>query len=531
MISFLASIILSVKNFFNNLVDSFNIFFDIGEEYVAENIKNGKIFYDFYEVEKRVYKISYRFCKQTYASPPAQRTLGVFFRWTKVFENIPSIKKILEVLFEISVIYKNFSKSLIFSLSFGVFPLVSLLIYLLVTYTHLFFVYFIPIIIVILLIESALFYFIDKRVKNEKISFLSNLSNFPEVILLFLFYIFSCTFILFLFTFIIFLFIPSLNIFALPPIILLVILMLGFLVLLSILYLGIWVDQAYFIVLLEKEAAIPALVRGAMLLQKSIYSVLIDYLVVFLIFSFIVYNAFLYLKDPALIFVLAFILHFSLLFAYAWRKKTLQLSPITIDLPRRKKPLYFFYVLFFVGIVSYIAFSSITVRSYKQFLSFYEKWKLEKDILNDFQLYQNIEYGFSIGYPRSWSVYQWNNKSVTLHYNANNTSLGRVSVNIEILSPNESNYYKIKDSKVGEVIYETTKNEYIKKVSNLLLGGYNGFKYKSIREGSLTEYRINYLVLRGERVYKISLVSVDPVIQQAYTKIFDLMIGTLLFTK
>lgn len=542
MLSFLASIILRIEKFFDNLIESFETFFDASEEYLSVNIKSGKIFYNLREAEKNTSKSASKHAKGMYKSALLQKFLWLFSSLLKVFLAVTIIKTFCEILNYMRIIYGRFAKYLILFLLFGVFPLNGLLLYLLFSSPSLFFICLIPIIIALLLIESILFSFIEKRENNEETSiaksFLFSLHTLKSIIILFLFYILLCSSILILVILVFSFFIQSLNILASGSVLLfiysLVALLLASLTLSAIFYLSILVSQAYFILLFEGEDPLLTLIRIGMSLRRNLLPILTYYAAIFLFFLTVLYLVFLYLSNMALVFILAFIVHFLFLFSYGVRRRFLIAHKTTIELPQKKESLFsfLFSIFFFVGIIGYTAFTSFVIQSYPKAFDLYAKWQFDRDIQKDFLQYVNNENAYSIFYPKEWRIYPWNNKSVTLYYNANNTASGSISVNIDVLPLSETNYFQLHYAESGAIIYNQARNEQITKVDNLFLDGYSAIKYTEIRtDPSLTEYKTIYLVLRGNDVYKISFVTVNSVLQKSYDRIFGLMIDTFKFIR
>ena len=137
-----------------------------------------------------------------------------------------------------------------------------------------------------------------------------------------------------------------------------------------------------------------------------------------------------------------------------------------------------------------------------------------------------------IYYPKDWGVYPWSDKSLTFHFNTNKTSAGIVSVNIDIYSVAETDYTRLNYIKPGTVLFDQSTNEYTTKISSLLIDHQEAIKYTLVKPiATGTQYETNYIVLKDGEVYKISLVTVDSISQQNYTKIFEMMVNTLRFNK
>ncbi len=142
MISFLASIIVGIGNFFSNFTKSYDSFFDLSEEYLSKNIKNGKVFYDLGEIEKQVFGLIKDSIVHRYKSSSTQGLIYKIINLFKVFISIPIVNKFYAVLRDMHTVYKDFSKYLLSVLILGVFPVVVAAIYLFIVKPELFFFIF-----------------------------------------------------------------------------------------------------------------------------------------------------------------------------------------------------------------------------------------------------------------------------------------------------------------------------------------------------------------------------------------------------
>ncbi len=540
MLSSIASYILSIQKFFGGSIGSYDKFFEDAEDYLSKSITNGKVFYDLGEFQKKIFILGIKFIVRQYKSPSVQAKVFQIDNLVNLIKKIPIIDKLCSLFVDIHKHYLKFSKYFLLFLFFGIFPIVITLLQILNASPAQFFIFFIPIFLILLFLESGLFIFIEKHENDDNISlarsFLLALENFESVILIFLFYILLCGTLLLSLASLLSLSTQIITMLEgntiLLFIYLLIILFLCISILFFCIYLSILVYQAYFIALLEKKNSIQSLVRSGFSMRKNILDITIFSVVFYLSTLLLAFFAFIYLSDIALQFIITLILHSQFLFTYSIRKKLLIPRLDTKELPHQR-PLSLFFIFFlFVGIIGCIAFASQILRYYPSVSDLYAAWQYDRELEREFKPYINSNNNYSILYPKNWNVHNWNNNSVTIHHNVNNTSSGRISVNISVLSVSETNYFRLDSVKPGTVIFDKVTTENTIKLSNLLLGGHDAIKYSVIIPfPDFTEYQINYLVLNGDKVFKISFVSVDSVFQQTYTKIFETMINSFRFTK
>lgn len=540
MINFLASFITGISKFFSGLIEWFNNFYDACGEYVSKNIKNGKIFYDLGSIQKKLFILGIKFVIHEYKSSLIQNFLKQLTKTYKKISAIPIINKFLYLLSDIKYLYKKQAKNIILILFIILFPIVIFAINLLNSSPSKFFIYIIPILLILIFFESGLFMCIEKKERNEDTSLLKCLfapANYRTVILLFLVYIFIfCSLILiliFIITFSIQSFVLFENNILLLYLSSVLILFLCLTLIFAIIYINILFYQAYFIAILDKEEAMLTLFRSRLAISKNIlYSSI--YSIIFCIFSFLmVFFAFIYFSDTALQFIITFILHSTFIFSFVLRRDLFQSQlNITKNLEAPKNIKFIFIILLFIGTIGYADLTSLTLQYYPSISQTYAVWQSDRDLSQNLQPFTNTENGYSILYPKNWSIYLWNNKSITFHYNVNDTKSGTIEVNIDILPISQTDYYRYEYITPGTIIQNLETNETITREANLSVDRYDAIKYRVVKIGpENTQYEIAYLILKGDNVYKIRFVTVNTIFQQTYTKTFNTMITTFRFLR
>lgn len=540
MISFLASIILGINKFFSNFYNWFNDLYDLTGEYISKNIANGKVFSDLFKLVFILLKLLIKLIIYIYKSPLVQKILASIRNAFIFISDFPIVHKFLEIFRDINKIYKKQTRLLLLILFLIFFPVIIATVNLLNNSPSQFFIYIIPIFILILFFESGFFIFIDNNEKNIKTSFFKSLLspfNFSTIILHFLVYIFisSCLVLILTFIFVLAyqLFILLDNymsyLFICSAIIIYLILSILFL----IIYLNILFSQAFFTVILENESIIQSLKRIGIIINKNILYTFVYYIAFYIFTIILLLTALIYFSDIALQFVITFILFLYFLFAYSFRR--VLFLPYLSDQKKLKTRNIFtliFFMLLFICAIGYIALSTLFLRFYPSISQFYFAWQSDRDIAQSLQTYYSVENGYRVSYPKDWKIYQWNNKSVTFHYNVNNTSSGTISINVDVKPLSLTDYFRLELVPPGTLIQNLETNETITRDVNLSVDGFDAIKYRDVRLGpSGVQYEITYMIRKGDDVYIISFVTVNTIFQQTYSKVFDTMISTFRFLR
>jgi hypothetical protein len=284
---------------------------------------------------------------------------------------------------------------------------------------------------------------------------------------------------------------------------------------------------------LEQIDPVQAWINSARSLRKNIVYICLNAILYLVCAGSIIIFGFFYLSDIALLGLVAFYLHLWFLLMYATRETLAQPVTLTIQPRKNLKFLQLYKLLLFLGIIAYTALTSLGLRNYQAVINMYTTWQKERDFAIQFETFTNKEYNYSIAYPKKWSIYPRinNNSHITFYYNENNTTSGRISADVIILSHADIDFNRLDVIEPGTEITDTIKNEKIIKLENLSLGGHDAVKYTLTRAiDGQTEIQINYAIRKQDQIYKISFITADPIIQQNYTNTFDRMIQSFSFT-
>lgn len=178
-----------------------------------------------------------------------------------------------------------------------------------------------------------------------------------------------------------------------------------------------------------------------------------------------------------------------------------------------------------LGVFSYIAISTLTIRVHPNILAFLEAQRPGIEVVNEFVTYTNEKAGYSIDYPKSWSVYAWSNNAITIYTNTTGTEAGGIKVNIESRPAKNSNYFYLFEANPGLVIYDTGTKNVTTKIANVVIKGKNAVMYtytKTDEKG--TEFQTHYLMRVEDKLYDISFVTMNKELESTFREIFYAML-------
>lgn len=540
MLTFLANIIVGFIHFISNFINSYDTYYENTEEYLSKNVQNGRIFYDIGTIEQKSYKASLKFASKEYKSKPVQNMIIHFRLFLNNVADIPVVAGFIRVLVNMQNAFNNCSR-LHLIIIFVIFPFIAYLINQINTSLPRFFVVLIPVILVLLFLESGLFSYINKRQKDDKSSLAGEYfgapGNYHSVVLVFLFLFFiECSLFLALIQLSSFS-IQLFKIFKDNALLLYTasyfLLFISLTVFILIVYMGILMFQASLIAILEKADPVHSLNKAMQILNKNLfysftYTGSISILILFLV-SF----TFFYLSDFALLIVLTFIIHIIFLFSYGFQKTFSE--PDSQAAQSHKSGLFNFFlfsIFLLTGVVGYVAFSTFALKNYPSVSALYFAWQHDRELEQQFKRFTDQTGSYSIFYPNEWTIYRWNEKSATFLYNVNNTSSGKLTFTVTILPVPESDYFRLNSVAPGTVIVNTETNESSTKIVNMIIDGFDAVKYRTIKPNAgFTEYTINYMVIKNDNIYKISFAAIENLFLQTYSGTFDTMLSTFHFIK
>jgi hypothetical protein len=184
------------------------------------------------------------------------------------------------------------------------------------------------------------------------------------------------------------------------------------------------------------------------------------------------------------------------------------------------------------GIVCYLLFAGILIYLQPHILANIQSQKQNTIDTYNLTPYQNNYYGYTISYPKAWTLYEWKNKSITLYNNESGIVINGIWISISVSSLLQSNYVALYESRPGLVSYNGGAKNLITKIANISFQKYTGVKYISIITGPQnSEYHIHYLIHKNDQIYDIDFMNLNQITQNANRDLFDRIIRSFQFTK
>lgn len=235
--------------------------------------------------------------------------------------------------------------------------------------------------------------------------------------------------------------------------------------------------------------------------------------------------------DVGVGFLLLLIFHATFLFSYLLRKR-LWITPHSEGERSKGIPESWFVVGFIFGTFSYVLCMLFTLSYHSTLIQFINRIQQDRVISQELITYMNAEYGYTIDYPRSWSVYTWQPNVTTLFDNNTGTFIGGIWVNMTVTYAKNTNYQALYAAKNATQMPSDELNVKIQKRNNFEIDGHKGVSYTLVRSDfPLSEYETNYMIKKGNVVYSISFLTKSRDIEADNTLLFEKMIDSFRFVK
>jgi hypothetical protein len=223
------------------------------------------------------------------------------------------------------------------------------------------------------------------------------------------------------------------------------------------------------------------------------------------------------------------IFHATFLFSYLLRKRLLGTS-YAENTTQKTLPRAWFVTGFILGTVSYLMCMGATIMWHATLMQFINRLQQDRAIEHQLITYMNTTYGYTIDYPRRWSVYQWQPNVTTLFDNNTGTFIGGVWVNISVTYAKKTNYQKLYNAKNGTSIPNPELNITTVKLTNFTMQNQPGVKYSVTKSDfPLSEYETHYQIKKDNLTYDISFVTKSKDIEADNQMLFEKMLESFRF--
>ncbi len=312
-----------------------------------------------------------------------------------------------------------------------------------------------------------------------------------------------------------------------------IIVFLGSLVLIEFFVLTIIMYQTYFYVLLDHLPFQQALVRSRKHFSTFFAYDMIFFSVLFLLcilFTIKVVLTFFYLGFAISCFVtIASGTFLAFLFQRKFNLKATLEEP---DLKTNQKTHMVFITIIAFGVINYMLIAVLLVKEYQPLLSFIKQQQDNYFASQQMKQYANAVYKFSLQYPQAWTVYQWNDKSVTFYNNYTGTISGGTWMTVTISTFNESAFNQLFNAEPGLVLENGQTKNITTKITNMSIQGYDTVNYEFTKSGlPYTRYETHYLIHKNDLMYDIAFVSLTNDVANYNSDLFQKIINSFNFTQ
>lgn len=501
-------------------------------KFFSKYIKTGKIFVLLSSLIQSFFEKFFKILEKIYKSQFVQALFAFFLR-------LPLVQKIVPFFSEGFALLGHFYKQVLAIFLFCGIPTILGLVFLFEHSLSLFFIGFLSFFLLHTLIIFTFYTYVVKRESGASVSFLATfLSLVPRLFSLISVALFS----IFVFAFFaaIFLFILSVSnswvfsfhlswvqLFSYWSIILLSGIFLFFLIFLFTMV----SFQVYYLVLFADLSPFAAFLTAKAVVDQRFWSFFSLYFFVFFCFLPLLFVGILFTSslDVALFLLLFYYLFFYLGF-FLWRHVTKDMFASMVK-PTLRFSRVVSLLVFVLGTFSYIGMASLSIRFFPQVLQFFNQQAATEALQNDLTTYEDVAGYYTISYPKSWTIYHWQDNSVTFFNNYTGTFVGSAWVTVHQLPLGQSGYQELFDHAPGVVSEDPDTKNLLTKISNISFSGFPGVSYTYIQNDlALPEYQTHFLINRNGTAYDISFVTLNQRVADADSDLFTAIIQSFRFS-
>ncbi len=518
-----------------NFFRAINNFLQACEDYLEYRVKTGKFVTDIKYLNEDAKRYETKKEKELETRFAHSKLLAIFIHTEKQLRKIPILGDLFIVLFKTIrfCLFYFLESVIVLALTFVTFFGLSSFFD---TAPVLLSIMLIPALFFTIILFCSLYAFIDKQERHEKVSIINGINvcfkHFSSLFILLcsqLFILLALVALFFSFAFSVsFIFeftnTPWENSFAYWVIIIPVLLITLFMMFtyLMVSY------HAYYFVLLDEKKPLLALKNSWRYLREyplqNTFFFLTIFLLFFPVFSW-AYNSFFAFGIGM---TLALLGQIFMLLTYLLRN--IFLSEKVSEEKLSQNLQYGFYLSFLIGIVTYFLGSALFIQQHSNIQEFLWQEEQKSVLASELTQYQDKEYNYSINYPKSWTVYRWEDNTVSLYNNYSGSNEGGIWINISVRSDHNANFDILRSSRPGLIEYNTGTQSIMTKVSDITIQGYPGVKYTySLPRNPAPQYQIHYLIQKDEHVYDIVFLTTSKAVQGNNLELFETIFSSFTF--
>jgi len=178
-----------------------------------------------------------------------------------------------------------------------------------------------------------------------------------------------------------------------------------------------------------------------------------------------------------------------------------------------------------------VLLSVFLIKEYPSLNTFVQQQEDNLLATQETQPYTNNTYGYTIQYPQSWTVYEWNKTSTTFYNNYTGTISGGTWMTVTVTSYNSKSFDTLFNAQPGLVGSGSTTN-ITTKVTNMSIQGYDTVNYTLAKQQTpYPQFETHYLIHRGSLTYDIAFISVTNDVANYNSDLFEKIINSFQFTQ
>lgn len=519
----------SIGNFINN-----------AEEYFDNRVRTGKFVGDIKYYSKigrdKVIKISKSLFIKGIHSPYYIRFSTEIAKLWMLLMKIQFLEWTVSITVDaFRIVIKYYAEIFIsFALTF---PTVILLLNFFQTDIDTFFIALLPVLIFNTFILSALYYTIDKREQSEHISLwnglLDVLINKKQIILIlgiqFSLIVLAGVSISILSLFFTFFF----DAIAIPwgdsIIYWFVVIFSGLILLICLFMINVLLHQTLFIKLLESKTLSIAYRDSRQFIKGYTVELYCFYLLIYLLGGVVIFwSSLYYLYVGFAVSVFAFTI-LSLFLGFLLRRKFYN-PTVAASQEANSDHRQLFEIIIFFGLVNFILGASVISNQFQYITNIFETQRNNYFLNKEMISYSNEVHDFSLQHPKSWSVYERRDRTVTFYNNNSGTVTGGIWLNVTVSSYDERMYLTLYNARPGLVSLDTSTKDVTTKISNIQIQGYDGVNYTFYKvKEPYPEYQTHYLIKKDTKLYDIVFTTLNKDVEGNNTEIFERIIKSFIF--
>ncbi|MBA3723902.1 MAG: hypothetical protein H0W89_03325 [Candidatus Levybacteria bacterium] len=288
--------------------------------------------------------------------------------------------------------------------------------------------------------------------------------------------------------------------------------------------------QAFFLILLESKSFNESVYQAKHIVKTYSSYTLFFCLLLYLFLGAFIYWSFLFYLYGGLFISLFLSLQTSLYLGYILRNT--MPTPLAYDADTFVHTKQILTIIALFGLVNYVLVSSVVITQFYYITSNIEKLRNNYFLSEKLAIYSNPIYGFRVGYPPNWSMYEWRGSSVTFYNNYTGTLAGGIWMNISVSPYVEGEFERLFNVRPGLVSLDNTTHDVTTKVTNITVDEYRGVNYTYFKKAEpYSEYQTHYLIHHGQYVFDIKFTTLDKDVEGNNTDLFEKIVASFTFTE